>query len=105
MLEGHISKWQVDCSDYALHLLSMTTCQPHPAAENPIIIYPRTIDLRAQPEVSLSITNSRLAILVGSGIDGVEVVVWDWKTGMIVLVSKSLPLVVVLDQTVVSTPA
>ena len=80
-------------SEYALHLWSMTSGQPHPAAENTIISCPRTFETEPETDViSVSITNSRLAILVGglyTG-DGVKMVVWDWRTGRILLVSGSL---------------
>ena len=85
-------------SDYALHLLCMTTGKPHPAAEKPIIRYPHTIEIHpdwgASQASSLSITNSRLAILLGPDLQGMEVVVWDWRTGGIVFVSGFLSLVV-----------
>lgn len=83
------------CSDYALHLLTMRSGQPHPAAENPIICYPRMIErgcpFRTPADSSLSITNSRLAICLGPSTRGLEVVVWDWKSGRIVFVSGPLP--------------
>ena len=77
-------------SEYTLHLWSMTTGQPHPAAENPIISYPR---ITSAEVYSISITNSRLAILVRHSDDaakGTEVTAWDWRTGRILLVSEPL---------------
>jgi hypothetical protein len=80
-------------SEYALHLWSMTTGQPHPAAENPILSYPRTSEINTEADVySVSITNSRLAVLIENRKtgEGVKMVVWDWRTGNILLVSEPL---------------
>ncbi|KAF9643840.1 hypothetical protein BDM02DRAFT_3191141 [Thelephora ganbajun] len=72
--------------EYTLHLLSMTSGQPHPAAENPIISYPYSFRPGREIEVhSISVTNSRLAILLGPETYGMDMTVWDWRTGRIVL--------------------
>jgi hypothetical protein len=74
-------------SEYALHLWSMTTGQPHPAAESTIINCPR---VSAQADVySVSVTNSRLALLLGKSDmrEGVGMFVWNWRTGTLLLVS------------------
>ena len=81
-------------SEYALHLWSMMSGQPHPAAENPILSCPRTVETEPEIEIySVSITNSRLAILVAGSQsrDGAKMIVWDWRTGKILLVSGPLP--------------
>jgi len=85
--------WLTSYSGYAIHLWSMTSGRPHPPAENPIISYP----CRCNPEIgggvgSVSITNYRLAILAENlrPARGTAVVVWDWRTGMILLVSEPL---------------
>jgi hypothetical protein len=79
--------------EYALHLWSMTSGQPHPAAENPILSCSRTYETELDPDLlSVSITNSRLAVLVGDlqTNDRARMVVWDWRTGRILLVSGLL---------------
>ena len=68
----------------------MTTGQPHPTAENTIISCPR---VSARAEVySVSVTNSRLALLLGKSDmqEGVGMFVWDWRTGTLLLVSDRL---------------
>jgi hypothetical protein len=94
------------CREYALHLLSMTSGQPHPAAESPIVGYRR----KCRPiglfgGYSISITDSRLAILVGPPLppNGMDLVVWDWRTGRILFVSESLASVTTLDPTKIRT--
>jgi hypothetical protein len=92
-------------SEFALHLWSMTSGHPHPDAENPIISYSRIREATTSVEVnSISITNSRLAILVGhpNPMKGVEVVVWDWRTGRILLVSDPHASVTAPDPTKIS---
>jgi len=80
-------------SEHALHLLSMTSGLPHPAAENPIIIHRRKCrPISLFGDYSISITDSRLAILVGPPLppNGMDIVVWDWRTGCVLLVRESL---------------
>ena len=78
-------------SEYALHLWSMTTGQSHPAAENPILSCLRIFETEPNG-YSVSITNSRLAILIGDQKteEGVKMVVWNWRTGSILLVSETI---------------
>ena len=76
------------CSQPALisHLWTMTSGQPHPAAEHPIINCEAHTWVAAS---SVSITNSRLAILVGyPSIEEMGLVVLDWRTGRVLLVSE-----------------
>ena len=87
------------CSEYTLHLWSMTSGQPHPAAGNPTISYPRIRVTHVDVVSSVSITNSRLAILVGTPPDAWEMVVWDWRTGRILLVSEPLTSVTAFSPT------
>jgi hypothetical protein len=89
-------------SEYALHLWSMASGQPHPDAENPIISCPRICEVSVEAEVTcVSITNSRLAIVVEdpNAAEGVNMVVWDWRTGRILLVSEPLAPVTAHDPT------
>lgn len=86
---GRDRRWAVQY--IGVHLWTMTTGRPHPAAENPILSLDET-DMTAV--FSTSITNSRLAILVGfpplpnmTNQNGKRMVVWDWRTGRILLVS------------------
>ena len=76
-----------------LHLLSMTTGEPHPAAKDPIIACPgMSQPANGSGVQSISITDSKLAILVDPdrGSLGMGMVVWDWRTGDTLLVSDSL---------------
>ena len=70
----------------------MTTGEPHPAAELPSFGWPRPNDLNKLHSASL--TNSRFAMLAGSlWTPGVtDIIVWDWRTGRILLVSEPIPL-------------
>ena len=80
------------CSESALvfYLWTMTSGQPHPAAEHPIINCPREADAWVAVS-SVSITNSRLAILVGHPcVEETGFVVLDWRTGRILLVCDPL---------------
>ena len=71
-------------SKLSIHLWSMTTGQPHPTAENPIL----SLD-EANVIYSTSVTNYRLAVLAGPPLDTTtrRMVVWDWRTGRILLAS------------------
>ncbi|KAF9643654.1 hypothetical protein BDM02DRAFT_1374405 [Thelephora ganbajun] len=68
-------------NEYSIHLWSMKTGHPHPAAELPIINWHKT-----DPTVAIysaSITGSRFAMLIALPAPNVaEMVVWDWRTGM-----------------------
>jgi hypothetical protein len=89
-------------SEYALHLWSMASGQPHATAENPTISCPRKLETNARTEVySVSVTNSRLALLLGNPniTEGVRMLVWDWRTGELLLVSESLASVIIPDPT------
>ena len=93
ILECHTQSRLTSYSGYTLHLLSMESGRPHPAAENPTISFSQVFETDTETDVhSVSITNSRLAILVGelyTG-EGVKMIVWDWRTGRILLVSGTL---------------
>jgi len=68
----------------SVHLRSMTTGEPHPAAQRTRFGLPPTANLSRYNDhlPTPSITNSRLALIVGS------LYVWDWRMGRI-LVEKS----------------
>ena len=74
----------------------MITGRPHPAAELPSFSWYETGDVGTSSVYSASMTSSRLAVLMhpGSGPFGLTMVVWDWRTGRVLLVS--LPLTSVL---------
>ena len=83
----------MSCSEYTLHLWSMTGGEPHPAAEHPIISCPRVCEANAGGKIgSISTTSSRVALLAGKPgtSEGMKVVVWEWRTGRILLVSPLL---------------
>ena len=75
-----------------IHLATMTDGAPHPAAQIMDLSYtfvPGYEDLFGG--LDMSITGSRLAVLRwDSRIRAIQVVVWDWTTGQILLVRRSL---------------
>jgi len=73
----------------------MTTGQPHPAAENPILNLTETMNI----VFSSSITNSRFAILAESKPLVKTVVVWDWRAGKVLLASDPPASVIVCHLT------
>ena len=86
--------WEIQTMNEAIipqhpwvYLWSMTTGRPHPDAQLTSFRWPTTDD-RAGVH-SISITNSRLAMITGP-IFNPWVVIWDWRTGQILLVSERL---------------
>ena len=88
-------------SGYSIHIRSMTTGRPHPAAEFPSFCWRDTGRVGPFSVYYPSLTSSRLAVLVdpGSKPPGLTMVVWDWTTGRVLLVSKPLSSVLTFDST------
>ena len=82
----------------------MKTGEPHPAAKDPIITCPGMSEpVNGSGVQSISITNSKLAILVDPDWGSLKMgmFVWDWRTGNILLVSDPLASSVAPDPTAI----
>jgi len=75
---------------WKIHLRNMSDGAPHPAARRPTLSYTFALSRFGGPETKeMAVTSSRLVVLRATGrTDEAQVVVWDWRTGQVLMELK-----------------